>query len=180
MAVSKKPRKKRKVSVIERLHHAKYQKAKTHANAENMLIRLRNAMPLGHEVNRHKIDATFDPLEQFLMQQETEGESFVNEKGEPLMWDEREQAYINVAEGIANMCWMFELASKLWGWTDQTAGLQKLGNKLFAGMVLFASDIEAARSTIAWMRERIAEVKPNQWSQVIELAAEEEAKGNAA
>lgn len=176
MPASSKPRKKKGRSVIERLHHAKYQKAKQHANAENMLIRLRNALPLGHEVNRHKIDATFAPLEQFLVQQETDGESFVNDKGEPLMWDEREQAYINVAEGIANMCWMFELAAQLWGWDDQTGGLKKLGNKLFAGMVLFGSDVAAARETIAWMREKIAQVKPNQWSEVLELAEKIEAE----
>lgn len=178
MPASSKPRKKKGRSVVERLAHARYQKAKAHAHAENMLIRLRNALPLGHEANRHKIDGTFGPLEEFLRQQELEGESFVNEKGEPLMWDEREQAYINVAEGIANMAYMFELAGRLWGWDAQPEGLKKLGNKLFAGMVLFASDIEAARETIAWMREKIAEVKPNQWSEVIDLAAEEEAKGS--
>lgn len=173
MPASSKPRKKKGRSVVERLAHARYQKAKAHAHAENMLIRLRNALPLGHEANRHKIDDTFGPLEEFLRQQELEGESFVNEKGEPLMWDEREQAYINVAEGIANMVFMFDVAAKCFGWDAQPRGLEKLGNKLFAGMVLFASDIAAARDAIAWMRANIAHVKPNEWSEVLEEADRE-------
>lgn len=165
---------KKRRSAIDRLHEAEYVKHRDKTNAEYTMIKMRNALPIGHELNRHKIDMTFQPLESLLASVEETGEITTDTRGDPVMWDEQEECWMPLGPGIHNMVAMFDRAAQIYSWPEsQPPGLRRLGAKLDADMPLFQSDTDDARVTIAWMRKWIVGVTPNQWTEISEQMVRE-------
>lgn len=176
MAGNKKPNRKpgNRASVIERMDLGIYAKAKNIAQRETLLIRMRNAMPMGHEVNQHKIDLTFGAIEGYLAEQEKTGESLVNERGEPVVVDPVDGELIPAGRAFKNQHAMFSALAEAHGWGAVPGGLRRMGAKLEADMILFESDMFDARRALAWMREHIVEITPNQWSETLDRLIEQE------
>jgi hypothetical protein len=173
MAGNKKPKRKgaNRPSVVERLHQSEWSKRRQAQEAEATLIRMRNALPLGHEVNAHKIEGVFGSLEKVLAEARDTGEFHVDERGKPCMWDEVGEGWKDLCEAVGNMCWVIALLGQQQKWTDdQPPGLSQLVKRIDYGMPVYARDFAGAFDTIAWMREKVAGVSPNQWSEAFDLA----------
>lgn len=176
MAGNRKPNRKpgNRPSVVERMDRGIYAKAKTIAQRETLLIRMRNALPMGHEVNQHKIDLTFGAIEGYLREQEQTGESMVNERGEPVVIDPVDGTMIPAGRAFKNQHAMFCALAEKHGWGTVPDGLRRMGAKLDADMILFDSDMSDARVALDWMRHNIASISPNQWSEALDYLIEQE------
>lgn len=123
-----------------------------------------NNMRMGDPDNAHKIAETFDPISAMLDEIIATGGVNVGSKGQPIMLDAQDNVWFPVVPGLISMCDTFALLAKQYGWTDQTDGMRKLAKKLDIDMPFFIEDIDAARVTIAWMREQAREITPSQFS----------------
>lgn len=181
MAKSKKNRKTgaKRIDAVTRLLMSRRDKAQGEAQREMLLIKFRNALPLGHELNRHKIETTFTPIERVLDAIEERGEINATASGEAGLWDEHFEEYIPLAPVLRNTCTLYQLAAEKFGWKDpQVKPMIALADRLDAGKALYKSDITGTRRCIAWMRSVIVNVTPNQWEELRnEAIAREELEG---
>lgn len=170
MAGNKKPHRVsgNRASAIERLDIGRHARKVKWSQDELTLIKLRNNLPMSHELNAHKIELTFGAIELYLSEQEVTGESQVNERGDPVVVDPVDGDLIPAGLAFKNQHIMFAALSKRFGWGEVPDGLRRMGAKLDAGMLLFDSDMRDARIALDWMREHIADVTPNQWSETLD------------
>lgn len=136
----------------------------------NTLTSWRNALPLGHELNRHKIDEVMAPLEAFLHDVETTGEAAVDKDGKLAFWSKEDNDWVPIGEAILSMTMMLELVARNFTWGKIPTGLRDLAVKIEDGQEFDQHDTAAARSAIDWIRRRVAEATPNQWGAAYEQA----------
>jgi hypothetical protein len=129
----------------------------------NTLTSWRNALPLGHELNQHKIDEVMAPLEGFLHDVETTGEAAVDDDGKPVFWSDEDRDWVPIGQAILSMTMMLELVARNFTWGSIPTGLRDLAIKIEDGHLFDQHDTAAARSAIDWIRRRVAEATPNQW-----------------
>ncbi len=172
MAGNKKPRKQLgkhgKFGPIVRAAQAKTDKLQRQVDRSNMLRRIANLTPLGHESNRHKIDFTFGPLELALAQIEATGELECDTDGDAVVRDPRDGEFIAFGAALESSARIFARVASRYDWPPMPDGMARAGRKVNAGMLLFDSDIADVRATIAWMRKAIEEITPNEWSEICE------------
>jgi hypothetical protein len=170
MAGNKKPRKQLgklgKFGPVVRAAQQRASKAKAQVERLNMLRRISNATPLGHESNRYKIDATFQPLEDALAQIEATAELECDEDGDAVVRDPRDGETIAFGAALESSARIFARVAPRYNWPPMPEGMARAGRKVTAGMLLFDSDIADVRATIAWMRLAIEEITPNEWSEI--------------
>lgn len=143
---------------------------------EDTLRLLRNALPLGHAENAHKIDSVFAPLESLLSRIEKTGELEANDKGQYVIWDDQYREWLPIVPLLRNTCVVFEIIGEQFSWgVVQTAHLRRCANKWEFDSPLFQSDTDGMRADIAWLRAHVVEVSPNDWSDAIEIAEQREA-----
>lgn len=164
----------------ERASQARYKRQREAAESEYTLLQFRNNLPLGHELNQHKIEGVFGPLEIALEQARDTGEFPVDDRGKPSIWDTVAEEWKELCDCVANMCWVFGLLGVQQKWEeDAPPGLAQLAKRLDYGMLVTVREFEPAFDTIRWMRERVATVTPNQWTDAFELACKLEAEGKS-
>lgn len=81
--------------------HKRYQ-------AKNQRIQMKNNLPLGHPLNKHKIDKTFNPLEQVLIDQEQGRGMLADEDGQLLIYDPDDQDFVPFIPGMLHMCYVYD------------------------------------------------------------------------
>lgn len=139
---------------------------------KNKRTSLKNELPIGHPLNRHKIDKTFKPLEQVLVEQEQGKGMLADEDGQVLIYSEQEQEFIPFVPGMLHMCYLYDKFAEAQVWGKQPPGLRAFTLKLGRDEKVNQQDIDDARATIAWMRERVATVTPARWTELFVWACE--------
>ena len=166
---SKKPRKAKQKSLSALLDKANRQKRQRYQKL-NDRIRLKNNLPLAHPLNVWKLDKTFKPLLKVLDEHDATGTMLADEEGKPVMWDEDDQDYMYLIPGVLHMCHVFELVGLALVWGKVPPGLNAMALKLARDEKLTAGDTDDARTTIAWMREKLGKVSAVQWSEKFDWA----------
>jgi hypothetical protein len=177
MAGNKKPaRKVRKVKpgsdafVVDLLQRGKSARRQRYLQRKHGVDK-RNNLPLGHQLNQHKIEKTFGPLERVLQEQETTGTNLVDDDGDAVMHDP-DDGWIKIVPGLLHMIFVFEHIARARVWPKMPEGLRVYALGLQIGRKLDQDDINGARETIAWMRKHIATLSPIQWTELFEWAVE--------
>ena len=142
-------------------------KAARHAKYEqiNERARMKNNLPLGHPLNVYKLDKTFKPFLAVLDEQDRTGTMLVDDKGQPLMWDEDAHDYTHLVPAILHMCHVVELVAGALVWGKMPPGLNAMALKLARNEKLVEGDTDDARATLAWMRERMSKTTVVEWSE---------------
>lgn len=117
------------------------------------------------QTNNPKLDLVFGIVEGILTNMEQTGETETLPDGTPIFFNEREQSYFPIVGSLNSLCDTFEILAKTHGWTEQPPGLRQLSKKFEYGMVMAQHDTDAARKTIAWMRESMLGITPNDFTQ---------------
>lgn len=172
MAGNKKPSRvaKNRPSVIQRREAADF----VQRDREEQIARMCNLLPMGHDVNRHKVDSVFGAIAGYLDEIERSGESPADARGTPVVVDPHDGDELPAALAFTNQHTMFGELARRYGWGRAPDGLRRMAAKLSAGMLLFDSDIADARTALAWMRVHVEDVTPNQWSDALNAMIEQE------
>jgi hypothetical protein len=136
----------------------------------NQRIQKKNDLPLGHPLNKHKIDKTFKPLEQVMVDQEEGRGMLADADGRLVIYDEDDQEFVPFVPGILHMCHLYDKIGGALTWSRQPPGLRAFTLKLGRGEKVNQLDVDDARATINWMRDRIATVSPRRWTELFEWA----------
>lgn len=115
-----------------------------------------NNLPLGHPDHADRFMATFEPMLDWLEQVETTGEMDCLMNGTAILHTPKhisDLKYFELDSALIAVADCYELMAAEMNITDKSDGLRKIGKKVQVGMMLFASDIAAARESIAWMIE---------------------------
>jgi len=144
------------------LEKARADRSKRYATI-NGNVNKRNALPLGHPSNAHKIAKTFKPIEDMLNEQEHMGSLMHDDEGIAVMRIEGEQTWAPVTVSLMDICHAFDVAARALVWGEQPPGLLAFALKLANEGKLNSDDVADARATIAWMRLRIASVSSDRW-----------------
>lgn len=149
-----------------RLHSAQQSRIDRHANAQGEIDRV-NELPMGALENRHKIDITFAPLERFLDAiEETQHLDVLVDGGVAIFQtDPNSDEMWPVVESFLAVADCFDLIAVDLEIEPCVDGFRKLAKKVDVRMMLFKSDIDAARASIAWMRKTIEKMSPNHFSE---------------
>jgi hypothetical protein len=123
-------------------------------------------LPLGHPMNRTVMEQTFGPLERFLDENERTGSMMFDDEGVALLWVPSENCWTPVVTGALEMCHYWDCVARALAWGDQPQGLRAFALKLGRGEKLDKSDLDDARLTLKWMRERIATISRAKWAAV--------------
>jgi hypothetical protein len=170
MAGNKKPRKKLGklggMGAAVRARASKVAQAQNEVDRLNMLVRVQNLTGLGHESNRYKVDLTFGPMETALDRIEATGEMEVDEDGDACMRDPLDGSQIAFGPALVSSAKIFARIAPRFDWPPMPDGMRRAGAKVCNGMLLDDFDIAGMRETIAWMRAAIAEITPNEWSEI--------------
>lgn len=135
----------------------------------------KNNLPIGHHDNVHRIDETFSPIEALLENIVFTGDIDVSSKGQPLLLDPKDNVWYPMVPALVSMCDTFTQLARQFSWDDQTADMRRLAKKLDVQMPLFIKDIDGARACLVWMREKIRQVTPQQFSnEAIEIQIRDE------
>lgn len=162
---------KERAGAAERAQRAAFEKKRQQHNEHYTLIKLRNALPLGHELHAGKIDSVFVPLETAFAEGRDTGAFHVDERGKPCVFDTVDNEWKDLCEATSNLLWVFALLCHQMKWPDELPqGLGQLVRRMDYGMPVFTADFGPAFETLAWMRAKITTVTPNQWSEAWELA----------
>lgn len=180
---SKKRRKPGRPAATDRdqvLAKAKGERAKLHAKLMERNRRL-SLLPMGHPANAYVLDWTFGPLYKMFDDQERTGTHLFGDDGVAVLWVERDQCYTPVVEACMQLHEQFEFTAAELGWGEVPPGLLSYGVKLAAGLLLSSEDQQAARATVAWMREKLEGISCIDWAQsMIKMEAIERQKKQAA
>jgi hypothetical protein len=130
-----------------------------------------NQLPLGHPLNRHRIEQVFMPIERLLDEQESTGSMLFDEDGNAVMRD-ADGDWFPFVPATLQMTHLYDLMARSLTWSAQPPGLRAYALKLSAKLPITQQDIEDARVTIAWMRSHIATVSPAKWTEIFTLACE--------
>jgi hypothetical protein len=122
-------------------------------------------LPMGHPANAYVLDWTFGPLYKMFDDQEKTGTHLFDADGMAVLWVERDQCYTPVVEACMQLHEQFEFTAAERGWGAVPPGLLSYGVKLAAGLLLDAEDQQAARATVAWMREKLEGISCIDWAQ---------------
>jgi hypothetical protein len=162
-------------SAHQRAEDSKWTRAREIAVNEDRIRRITNGLPLGHPEHAHKIELVFGAIEGYLTDMEQTGESLVTARGEAAVRDPLDQTLIPAAQAFISQHTMFTALAERFGWGPVPDGLRRMGAKLGADMMLFASDMADARTTLTWMRTHIVTITPHEWSETYEhLVAQED------
>lgn len=142
-------------------------------------IDMLNGLPLGHPLNKHKIESTFKPLEQVLVDQEQGRGMLADEEGQVLIYSEQEQEFVPFIPGMLHMCYLYDKLAEALTWSKQPPGLRAFTLKLSRDEKVGQQDIDDARTTITWMREKVAGVTPARWTELFTWACELDRKETA-
>lgn len=134
------------------------------------LVKMKNTLPLGHDLNRHKIDEVMLPLETFVRDMETTGEAPVDEHDRLIFWCENDADWIPLGDGILSMYMMLDLVAPHFGWGPIPTGLRDLVVKMESDQAVDQHDTAAAHTAMDWIRIHVAEVTPSQWGAAYEQA----------
>lgn len=115
--------------------------------------------------NNKKLDIVFGIIERILTDMEQTGEVETMPDGTPIYFNEADQCYYPIAGSFHSICDTFDMLAETHRWTPQPPGLRDLAKKFDYGMVMAQHDTDAARVTIAWMRECMLTITPNQFTQ---------------
>lgn len=146
----------------------------------NETVHQRNNLPLGHPLNQHKIDKTFKPLEQVFVDQEQGKGMLADEQGNLVIYDEDDQEFVPFVPGILHMCHLYDMIGGALTWDRQPPGLRAFVLKLARDEKVNQQDVDDARVTVKWMRDRIATVTPTKWTELFEWATSLDEKEMAA
>lgn len=153
---------------IERFTRKLYSTRQSKNDRHNHEVARKNNLPLGHPDNRHKLDLTFGPVEKWLGTIVATGEIDVMNNGVAVFQTETEtDHWWPVVEAFLAVCDTFELVAADLKLPDQTAGMRRLAKKVEVDMPLFEPDINAARTSISWMRQISETLTATQFSEYI-------------
>lgn len=129
-------------------------------------VRRKNDLPIGHPDNRHKLDMTFSPIEKWLDTFKETGEYDVLSQGGVAIFQPQgdKDDWFPIVESFLAVCDTYELIARNVGVPDQTEPMRLLARKIHYDMPLAASEITAAKATIAWMRQITEALTPLQFS----------------
>lgn len=178
MAGNSKPRRKGGPKSLGKiLVEAKAARSKRYQQ-KNDRLRYIDSLPLGHPMNKNRIEKTFKPLEKVLNEQEATGTMLFDEEGNALMWDEIDQDFMFLVPGLLRMCALFDMvAAEQAVWGRQPPGLRALALKLANKLPLNqTTDVTDARESVAWMRERVAKLSPAAWTGIHDRFTDMEAR----
>lgn len=132
---------------------------------EQARIDRQNNLPFSDAENVHKIARTFGPIEAWLNTLQATGDMEVLSNGLAVMQpDPDEPELFPVVESFRAVCDTYELIASSLHLVDGGDGLRKLANKIEVDMPLFQADLDAARSSISWMKEASRSMTPHQFS----------------
>lgn len=176
MAGNRKPKRKpgNRASVIDRADQSKFTRARDQVRREWAAIDRRNGLPMAHPENVHKLESVFGTIEDYLADQEATGESLVDKSGQPVIQDPVSGDYLQAGIAFKNQHIMFLMLAERFGWGEVPDGLRRLAAKLDNGVLLFESDMRDARIALTWMRERLVDITPYQWSETLDTLVFEE------
>lgn len=169
MPKSKKPRKSAPKSITAIVAKGTRQRLQRYSLL-NERIRLKNNSPLNHPINAWKLDKTFKPLHMVLDEQDRLGSILCDEEGRPLMRDEDDQDFMLLVPGVVHMCSLFDYVAAARVWGKQPPGLRAYVLKLANDLPIVPGDTDDARTTIAWMRDRIGKMTPIEWDEYFSAA----------
>jgi hypothetical protein len=125
------------------------------AAAQKEVDRLNN-LPLGDPEHGERLMLTYDPILAWLDSVETTGDMDTTPNGVAFIHTPDHPTgdqYFQLDSALIAISDVFELISNDRGIPNESKGLRQVGKKVEAGMMLFESDIAAARKSIAWMVE---------------------------
>lgn len=153
MAQKKKIRKKVSGDPRARLFRKMFSRIVTNQKKEDAEIDRLNNLVLGHADHKERLMLTFDPILQWLDALEKTGEiEFIGNI--PILHTPNHcsnEKFFQLDEAIIAVADVYELIAKETGIEDKSDDLRRLGRKVTVGMMLFESDLKAAREAIAWM-----------------------------
>jgi len=140
--------------------------------ARNLEIDRINSTPLGDPLNQKRLDHTFEPIEKWLAEFEATGEyNVIDDPAAPhrdlaVFQPDGEQEQYPIIESFNAVCATYMLIAE-----DREHdpapidGLRKLANKIKYDMPMHVRDLQAARASIAWMREVSKPITPAEFSE---------------
>lgn len=176
MAGNKKSKRKKSTGSlpIERVIRRAVTRATLADRRNDELIEHLNNTLLGHPDNLERLNVTFAPIENWLTEQETTGESEVLNDGTIILrtpghlsgkeWFSAVDAFHNIAE-------TFEYIAEKNALQSMAGPFKRMVTKLKVDMPLFQVDIDAARQSVAWMKEvakRFTPLQITEYTRVIE------------
>ncbi|RKP44705.1 hypothetical protein [Pararobbsia silviterrae] len=135
-------------------------KAEAHALKK---AEIANNLPFAHEEQRPRIDAVFGPVESLLDTLVATGEIETLRNGVAGFRAPDGNLY-PLAPALESVCVTYDKLARTHGWDDQTAGLRKLAKHFELDMPITQREVDAARASIAWMRDRTLTMTPAQIS----------------
>lgn len=148
--------------MVERMETGLIERSKKNQDRRDRNMRL-TKLPLGHPMNVHVLDWTFSPVDKMLDDHERTGTHMFTDDGQAVMWVERDQCYTPIVDACFELHRQFEYTAAEREWGDVPPGLMGYGAKLARGVMLDAQDIQDARATVKWMRDRLADITCWDW-----------------
>jgi hypothetical protein len=139
----------------------------------------KNHLPLGHPLNRHAIESTFKPLEDVFADMEAGRGMLVGEDGQLYIYDPIGQEMVEFVPGILHMCRIYDWVAQVQTWGKQPPGLLALTLKLARDEKASQQDIDDARLTVQWMKDRVATITRARWTEVFEWASAQDKREQA-
>lgn len=166
-----------KAAMAQRLERGLVEGEKLRTHRMNRALKS-NDLPFSHALNRPRIAKVFDPLEKILTDLCETGEIDALPDGTVLLHCAIDGHYYPFAPAIESMCDTFDKLARTHGWSEQPNGMRKLGKRFELAMPVCQEDVDAARATIAWMRQQILGITPNQFSaEAIEVQIRDAMRG---
>lgn len=158
----------KKMTPVERFTRKLNSIRQSKNDQHNHEVQRKNNLPIAHPDNRHKLDLTFGPVEEWLDTIVETGDIDVMSNGVAIFQTTGDSdQWWPVVEAFLAVCDTFELVATALKVADQSDGMRKLTRKIEVDMPLFQADIDAARASIDWMRETSGTLTPLEFSEYI-------------
>jgi hypothetical protein len=128
------------------------------------VVQKTNDLPFSDPANFPRIAMVFQPIERILDELCATGYIDSDDTGAPLLFNKDDGVWYPMVPALESMCDTYSKMASVYGWEDHTDGMRKLAKRLQLEMPVFQTDVDRARETIAWMKETILTITPNQFS----------------
>jgi hypothetical protein len=146
--------------------HAKQRRQQLVREKKNMTFHKRaNTLPFSHPLNLPRVAIVFGPLEAILDDLGSTGDIDAMPDGTPLIKDNSDGRWCPIAPALVSMCDVYSKLSRTHGWNDdRTEGVRQLAKRFEDQAPVFQEDLDAARASLTWMKQRTFEITPEQYT----------------